>query len=303
MPTLGVKVKVDHSELGGLESKLGTFGEKFEHHFLRHWGKLFGAGAAVGAIFKIGERVFGEPEEIEKTAKALGFTTDEIQYLSKAAKDAGITLEEYLSRAEKKAVDLGAVIKKMREKGDFKIISEEDIKTINAVADADKKAIDDVTKAATHGVGAFIRFWQEARREQQMEIIRVRQARGIPLGPELEEIYKNRFTPGVAGPDVGLPSRASLLAAPDTSQGMRDYEAKVFLRKQIKKLQNQALALRVAEGEPMETIRPELTGRQQAGAYAGGRVSVISTLTETNRRLQDIQTQIQDFEDKLTGIP
>jgi len=269
------------------EGRMAKFAEHFEHHFLRHLSKTVGSIALASGIFKFVESIFGKPEEIEKASLKFKMTTDEVQLLTEAAKEMGLTFEEYLAKAEKGTVSLVDALNEARSKATT-VISTEDIKTLTE----DTKLLKDLWEGL---VNASIRGTAHAIRAAGDPNV----FKGIGLGPKgamARAVIQERLPEELGAPD---PFDLANLPLFGFSEGVSNMERRKQLNEQIRELKKEMIGIRPRQ---LELIAPELTARQQVGAYSGGTGTVAEKIDETNNILHQMQDELKTLENDLANL-
>ena len=310
----GFKVHADMSEVTWAERKLEHFSEHFEKHFWKHFNKTFGAGALAVGAFKLIEGVFGKPEEIEKEALKLRMTTDEVQLLQQAAKEMGLTFEEYLDRARKGSIDLAEAVNKARTKTD--IVAREDIETLVREKKELSKLWEKIQNQLIHWTASGMRDsggWldeQVTEMSNKWQISRLANQNKIPY-KEAERLFYQNYQPREEKPEEG-PTRNPIGEAVNglfpgmgywlPSPGLIQETARGQMNAEIKRLQKRAHEIEADKPNPTELIQPSLTSRQQAGAYSSERGLITTKLDETNANLKEIQNEIKRLEDAFGNL-
>lgn len=287
----GFKVHADTREVDVAERKVARFADSFHNKFSKRLGQLFGAGALVGATFRLVDQVFGKPEEIQKLANQWGVTTDEIQLAQIAAKEAGKEFGDYMKDATKNLSNFRDELERVRGQNGLELISPGDIQAINEL------------KGASSG------FWQSlVNRAAKVTGASVRAGKAL-LGGEFREAGRQGIRALGAASPLALPSdwldKVTGADKGEASQSMGGFiggpifDPRVFsaiaMQKQLEGLQAREADLKA----PREWLKGDLTGSQSIGAYSSQQGGVVKEQQETNKKLDEISDEVKALETAL----
>jgi hypothetical protein len=292
MLTLGTKITVDTNELLTAERKLNGFADKFEHKFAKKWSKMFGIGAMVGGVFGLIHAITGKPEEIEKLSKHFGLTTDEVQLLTKAFSEMGLTFDEGMEKAKKGAIDLAQTLGTMRARGDFKIIKREDIDEINRTRAAILKGWDQLKNWAIAG-GASISRGQ--RSTTSLPGPKGAMARGMLSKEENAklDVISQPLNPVAGGGLLGFLNTVGSGFVPGGLADGTKSMIRANLQMQLRALQSQS---RSGSTPSYDLLQPGLTDRQQVGAYSSQRGEIVAKLDRTAEAAEGTKAAIEQIQ-------
>jgi hypothetical protein len=294
MPKLVAEFGADTTQFEAGLNRMDMMAERFGHKLTHHLSRAFGYGFLASQATDLIKEVFTHADEIQKTAKEIGRTTDEVQLLQQAADEAGTSLNDYLQQAKDGSINLEKTLKEIRERGGFQIIEKSDLDEIAKLKKGwgvYKKGLLD--RGATV-VGGYVGYYDDLL-HGRFRNAGLNAARAIGAA-----------TPGIFGQAIFNYANRKLNPPHDGNEpggGMPFFNPLFFMRLGLMNRANQLSAQEQAmRGQKTSLFQPAVTDWQSLGALTRLPTMRLHEVDENAKKMEDVRRELVEIKGVLKSI-